>query len=685
MGLSDKIRARLERLQDEESERPFLGRKIQERKTRRHDTFKSEMSRICRLPLMGDLDKTTYERLNYQWVEARAYEEGFRLFPIQVCAINSFIQFGGLFAPIPVGGGKTLITLKIADWAYHNGIQRSLLIVPSQVYSQLAQADIPMARWNLSISVPFYLLGGKSRERRRRIVSGQREGCYVMPYSFLSTTDTNFLLEMIDPGLLICDEVHRIKSRRAARTRRLMKFVQERKPLMAALSGTITAKSVMDYHHLLVHTLGENSPLPQPVSMAADWAKILDTDQQPAPAQLQILAPLRNWAKKHFPTEPFPFTVSGVRAAYRHRLHTAPGVVASKHSSVGTSLVFHNVPAEKPSEQLQELINQVEKEWKTPNGDEIDFAIHKFKWLYELSAGFYNQLTWPSPAKLATKCNISEAEAEDRLQRALEHHEAKQEYLIALREYLKNPHPDADTPMLVGLEISKNGGRKVGRELAVLWRKMKALEFEGMPERDPAQVRVDDYKIRAMIKWAKEIKGGALIWIYHQEVGKWAVEALREAGVEALYAPAGAHGNRVILNSKNASRIIVASIMAHGEGKNLQAFQDQYFLQWPRSAKMAEQVLGRTHRQGQQADTLIVEMNRTLHFDHLMFAACLTDALYIHQTTGNRQKLVFGTYDPMPKVYSPEFLREHGLQNQLLSQQQRKFMEQRFGKFEDLT
>jgi|GEM_PF-3273782 len=683
MGLSDKIRARLQQKEQLESKIVPLTEKLQSRKSTRVDSHKSEMARICDLPLIEKLSKKEIERLNYQWVDARAYREGFRLFNVQVEAINSFIKYGGLFAPISVGGGKTLITLKIADWAYHNDISRSLLIVPSQVYEQLIKVDIPMARWNLSLSIPFYFLGGKSKIRRKAIVSAKRVGCYIMPYSYLSTTDTSFLLNTIEPELIICDEVHRIKNRRAARTRRLMDYITNKQPLLAALSGTITSKSIMDYQHLIRYALDEHSPVPRIIAMAQDWAGILDTEVQPSENQLKILQPLRKWAQRNFPTEPFPFTVAGMRKSFKQRLHSAPGVVASFESGIGTSLIFHNKPAPQPGEPLMELIKKVEEDWKTPNGDEIDFGIHKFKWLYELSSGFYNQLIWPSEEALAERKKISLPEAKSILERAKEHHAATQEYAAELREYLKNPHPEADTPMLVGLEISKNGGRRVGSTLANLWRKVKSLDFEGRPERDQSQVRIDDFKIQEAIRWAQQVKGGALLWIYHQEMGRWLVEAMREAGLEPLYAPAGAHGNRVILNPKNQGRLIVASISAHGEGKNLQAFQEQYFLQWPRSAKVAEQVLGRTHRQGQKADTLVVEMNRTLLFDHIMFAACLTDALYIHQTTGNRQKLVFGSYAPLPKIYSPDFLQEHGMQNRDLSQRDRHFMQQRFGKFQD--
>ena len=102
-------------------------------------------------------------------------------------------------------------------------------------------------------------------------------------------------------------------------------------------------------------------------------------------------------------------------------------------------------------------------------------------------------------------------------------------------------------------------------------------------------------------------------------------------------------------------------------------------MQWPRPAVDAEQILGRTHRNGQMADELIVHTNITSLFDQLNFAACLNDSLYIHQTTGNRQKLIYCNYDPLPKIFPASVLRERGLDPTLLSRKQQAELNERFG------
>jgi hypothetical protein len=162
-------------------------------------------------------------------------------------------------------------------------------------------------------------------------------------------------------------------------------------------------------------------------------------------------------------------------------------------------------------------------------------------------------------------------------------------------------------------------------------------------------------------------------------MGAWATELLQNSGFPVEHAKAGDEWNSKLADpERTASKWLVASMPAHGTGKNLQYFQNQFFLQWPRPATTAEQVIGRTHRNGQEADELVVLTCNSSEFDQMCFAATLVDALYIHQTTGPRQKLIYGTYVEMPKIYPSDMLRERGFENQLLVPQLQKALEERF-------
>lgn len=649
----------------------------------------SEVRRICRLPLVPELTREELDEFCRANVLADQYDRGWRLFNVQAAAVMAYDDCDGLFAPIGVGWGKTLITIMVAERAFRAGIRRSLLLVPSQVYLQLVRIDLAWARRHVPLTVPFIPMGGKSMDERRAFARSGKVGCYILPYSCLSTRDTSDLLEAIKPGLVICDEAHALKNRRSARTKRVVDFVVEHRPKFVALSGTITNKSVRDYHHLMKAALGDGSPLPLSTVMAEEWGAVVDAQADASTAQTGPLLPLVEWAMRNFPQERITLDRAGFRRAYRLRLNSAPGVVSTGDSEIGTSLLISNQPVEgheKTPEfaKLKELIAGVEERWVTPSGDEIEHAIHTWKWLYELNAGFYNDLRWPTPEDLASRRSCTVASAREQLDRAFEHHAATQDFARELRGWLEHyARPGLDTPMLVGRDMAQHADRNVSADLFQKWTAMRALDFEQRPERDSKAVRVCDFKIRHALKFAlgvlKDAPGkGALIWYYHQEVGAWISEALRLAGIDALHCPAGEAHNRSILEESARSRIVVASMTAHGTGKNLQHFQHTYFAQWPRSSTTAEQVLGRNHRHGQEADELVYITNNTSEFDNLNMAACLQDALYIAQTTGTRQKVIYGGYDPLPKIFPEDVLVERGFQVSRLTPDQRRMLVERF-------
>ncbi|MCZ2418697.1 MAG: hypothetical protein LC123_02480 [Burkholderiales bacterium] len=644
----------------------------------------AEIRRICALPVVHPLTPEEADAISRNEVLAEAYAEGFRLRGQQAASLLAFDHYTGPFCPISVGGGKTLVSIMIAERYARGGGERSVLLVPPAVYGQLVGSDISWARKKVPLTVPFHYMQRSQRKRLDLAASGWR-GCYIFPYSLLSVKDTSQLLEQIKPGLIIADEAHNLRHRGSAKTRRVMEFIDEHEPKLVLMSGTITGKGIRDYWHLISPCLRENSPLPLSSQLADDWGEVLDArEQAPSKSAGRVLLPLIEWAQEHFPDEEEQLeeTVGGFRAAYRLRLTSAPGVVTTTESALGTTLVIHNEPAplderEPSTAAMLEHLRKIDNEGLTPNGDEIEYAIHAYKWRYELSSGFYNRLFWPEPG---TKPHIT-AEI---LERSQEYHARLNAYHgtpeIGLRDWLKeNARAGLDTPMLVGASMARRGSKDVGEGLYGLWRAMKDADFEGRIERDSEAVRVCDYKIKRVVQWAKTLpKGaGALVWHWHKAIGRWLHEALLEAGFDALLCPAGE--NERVLDPKNAKKILIVSISAHGTGKNLQHFQYQIAPQWPRGAIAAEQMLGRTHRPGQQADELIFERCDTLPFDYQNFAACLNDSIYIHQSTGNQQKLVYAVYDPLPKVYPDEWLRERGFQAKRLTAEQRRLRDERFG------
>lgn len=669
----------------------------------------AEINRIIGLELVPSMTDEEVEEFNSKRVLARPYADGFRMWRVQCEAIRSYEQRNGLFAPIGVGWGKTMVTQAIAASAFRRGLKRVLLLVPSSVLGQLVRDDFPFARRRIDVNYPIHVMGGKPPGARRMLATSGKRGLYILPYSCLSTKDTSEVLEAMAPELIIADEADALGNPRAARTKRLMGYVREHGPQGCVLSGTITSKTIKDYYHLIRWCLGEYCPLPLAANLASEWATKIDSDACSSEATGPIM-PLVHWAERNFPAETISEDTAGFRMAYKLRLKSCPGVTATGDAEIKPSLVIHNQPVKSPSThegwaELTRLQKQVVELWRTPNEDEIEHPIHTYKWLYELSAGFYNELTFPTPEQFAERSDVSESVAEEILDLAREHHGAGQEYSSELRKWIEDHgRSGLDTPMLVGHDMSTHGGANVGTGLYRLWADHKVLAvelrelilekraFKGASKeldrritrslRNDRVVRVCDYKIRHAVKWASSLKKdqGAIMWIYHKGMGVWLTEALREAGLDPLHCPAGAAANAAILDPKNRGRKIVASMRSHGTGKNLQAFNQELFVQWPRSAKLAEQTLGRMHRNGQEASQVSAYTCATSEFDDMLLAASLNDALYIHQTTGNRQKLIYATYAPhLPKVFPTAVLRERGFQNKKLSTAAQALMTDRFG------
>jgi len=649
----------------------------------------AEVRRIVRLPTVDGYPQETRDAYQREVVIAEHLERGFRLYDLQCDAVLAYRDHGCLFAPIGVGWGKTLITLLIAGEAFAKGFHRSMLIVPPQVMSQLIRRDLPWARQRVALhGVPFIQVLG-SPAKRMAIAGSGRRGCYIMPSSMLSAPNAEDVLQAIAPQLVIGDEAHHLRNPNSARTKRLLRYMNSVAPEVVWLSGTITAKSVLDYLHL-VCLMDGLCPLPRKNAIAREWAAVLDSGAEPNERETGPVRPLIEWTLKLPGAPDCPMNGMGFRRAYKHRLLTNPAVVATGDQELGVSLTIaqRRVPLEEGAPgatELRELQQGVDTQWVAPNGDEIDHAFHKFRWLFELSAGIFNDLFWPAPEVLAARRDISEAGASALLHKAKEHHEHLQEFRKTLRSWLLSHHiKGLDTPFLVAGDMARHQGANVGLELYESWRSVKDLEdaTPDLPVRDSRIVRVCDYKIRFAEAWAREHQKG-IIWYHNAGVGQWLAERLPDA----LFCPAGRPHDAAIIDPETANRIVIASISAHGTGKNLQHHSDQLFVQWPRPAATAEQVLGRLHRVGQMADELVVNIACDLPiaregpaaFDELLYAAMLQDALYIHQTTGSRQKVIYANYETLPRIFPSAVLEERGFElTHRLDASQQKTLTERF-------
>lgn len=649
----------------------------------------SDIRRICALPVRAPLTMEETDFFSARYALQESYRRGFRLRPLQAQALCDYEMEGGLLAPIGVGGGKTLISVCIAHRAYKSGHRTVMVLVPSPTLLGFAQ-QLPLIRSWVPVGVPIHIVQGP-QPKRAAVYRSKMAGCYVVPYSLLSTEDASEMLHAIDPSVIVMDELHRLKHGDAARTRRVTKFLKEKKwrVEIAAMSGSLTSRSVKDYAHVAWWALGNKAPVPTTYHTLVHLCSTIDSGAEPSSYQRKLWQPLRTWCRLWFPNEELSFDDTGIRRAFQLRLRSAPGVVSStEEDQLDVPLKIHPRPvldaAERPGyAEVLRLIEQVEKFGTAPNGDAIDHAIHNHKWLRELTMGFYNSLEWPEPDVVARRAGVALDDAKRLLSRALEHHMLLQAYHKELRDWLKSHRIDKmDTPRLVGMSMHRNGDKFVGKKLFASWKAAKDLDADDLPRREARPVRLCDYKINDSLRWADSHRDGGILWVYSIEVGRWMFEALRGAGFSnALHCPAGAHAE--ILDPGNRDKLLVASMGSHGEGKNLQHHQNTRFVEWPREALLAQQVLGRTHRPGQEADELHADCCDTTDYDDQARAAGLIDALYQQQTTGVPMKVITAEYDPLPSLMPSAVLRERGFENALLSEYEELLLREKFRGLDD--
>jgi hypothetical protein len=663
----------------------------------------NDVKRIISLPLIQPLDPSEYESFCRENSVQAAYQDPddpFRFNRLQVEGILSWLEIGGLLGLMAVGTGKTLLLQAISSLAIANGHQRIVQLLPKNLIEQYLRTQLPWARKRTPIRFHPHSFADLDPEHRNSLSQSKRKGVYLLPYTTLSREKSVNILEDIQPSLILADEAHYLSNPIAAVTKRVFRYLDAYEDCeFVAVSGSMTKKGPEDFAHLAERALRQRTPFPMKKAMLAAWHLIVEAGAVPSSGAAGPIRPLIGWAKRHFPMEEFPDDVSGFRKALKLRVQTAPGVVASTaKDDIATSLCYVNLEIEEPEkcagwEKLEELRAALELLGETPNGDTVDHELNAYKWYYEFSAGFYNELVWPTPEKFAKHRKLTDAEAEAFIQLGKDHHVLLNGYHKLLRGWLehnKNPmgsHGPIDTPMLVGREMSQTKDRHVPGPVYLAWQEAKKAEIPGMAERISRAVRVCPFKINAAVAWAAALtkKGeGSILWVYHIEIGEWLFEAMKAAGLPVSHCPAGENPKHEKLVSESlehgpADMHYVTSAKAHHRGHNMQHHRNQYFVQTLREADIMEQCVGRLHRQGQKADHLDVTLSITTPFEFKVFSACANDALYVHQAGGNRQKLLYGDYTPKIQTFSPEVCRQQGIELKRLDRTHQKQFNEKFG------
>jgi hypothetical protein len=511
------------------------------------------------------------------------------LWAIQSASLIEAAAQDGLLGCIRAGGGKSLTAL-LLPVAMRS--KRSVLLVPPQLKRKCLEDDIQSlyAHWQIPTAI-----------------------IRVIAYSELSNATCSRLLDEINPDLIIADECHNLRHKTAARTKRFLRFMKEHPNCrFVGLSGTITNRSILDYQHLAELALRKNSPIPAHWGVLMEWAEALDvppTNGEPAaPGALlkfctdEEVASIAN--KTVLEAQPI------VRSGFRRRLTETPGVISTEEGAVGTSLIISALRPDLPAE-VKVALDYLRRKWEI-DGEELIDAMSVARIARELAAGFYYRWVWPGGIK------------------DTEWLFARSEWNKELREILKLNRRGLDSPLEVINAI------KAGKLRSEKWDAWDRVRERPEPPREA--VWLSDYLVDEAITWARETCSKAnpgIIWYSWDTFG----QRVALKGGFPWYGPGMKNDPGLAVPSKEP--IIVCSVAAHGTGKNLQRYSRNLFTAPMSSGSVWEQALARTHRPGQEADEVAVDV--FLHTEELQrsFDQATKDAHYMEESHGQKQKLLY--------------------------------------------
>lgn len=503
-----------------------------------------------------------------------------RLNRMQSQSLLELNHCGGLLCLAGVGHGKTLLCM-LAPLARPERKRPVLLLPPRLVDSYYRLRDQYEQHW---------VLGAPK----------------ILTYSQLSHPKHADLLERERPDMIICDEVHYLRNKKgSSRVRRLIRYFQAHPhTIFVGMSGSMTTKSLKDFEHLSRLALKENSPLPLKDARLLDaWAACVDSGSDPSDTDLARFMPFFSGMAK--PGE-YVDDLQARRAAFRRRLVTTPGVVTTPEQSCDATIVLFERTIEVPKE-INEAVKALQESWRIDD-NEIEDATALARAARELSQGFYYQWIWPDGKK--------------------DHEwiEKRSEWHRQVREALKHPRAGRDSPALLGAACARKEYPDVHPlyKAWLAWQEVKG-RFNPTPPRRP--VWVSNYFLKDALTWVSRQKKPVIIWYTKQAVE----QVLKFRGIPTYGAGTTVPTDRY--------ETIALSINAHLEGLNLQAWDRQIILDPPANGKTWEQMLGRTHRQGQAADAVYGHVYQHTDVYRAAYMSAFVDAQYIEENTTQRQKL----------------------------------------------
>ena len=459
---------------------------------------------------------------------------------------------------------------------------------------------------------------------------------HFRPYSLLSNPKSTAMLEELRPDTIIADECHRVSRRGNSNSQRLLRYMREHNAenvRLCAWSGTLTKKSICDVSHLSAFALGLGSPYPIRDDEAEAWSRVVDPsplpDRTSSTARAMKRAFGRAGADRIFETG---FTDGGIREGLQKRINETPGVISTKGSSASAAIYMHERKIEKIPEIVKKALAGVRQDAVRPDGEELVEAFEVARCAREVASGFH--YFWFYPEYAAAKMDEKRAKVVAKIEAWFA---ARKAYGKDLRAKLLHPEVHLDSPKLCA-----NAAERAWRVPAYdgdlpIWKCATWPEWRDIKDTVLHESRtawLDDYLAQDAVAWGREHRG--IIWYQNNAFGR------RVAEILGVPCHGGGPGAEAAIMAEDGSRSIVASVKAHGAGRDgLQLkFSEQLIAEIPSSNAIFEQLLGRLCRDGQPEDAVQTWLPLHVSENKDALRAAMREAEFVEQVTGNLQLLL---------------------------------------------
>ncbi len=544
------------------------------------------------------------------------------IWPVQSAALWEIEANAGLIGIIGAGNGKTLVDLLAVDAA---DAKCCVILVKPDLRAQMLAVDIPQYSRHFKISI---------------------DRIHVVAYTTLSSGRGADILDELKPDLIVADEAHCLAYLQSYRTKRFKKYFDDNiAARLVALTGTITRRSIRDYAHLCELALGLGSPLPRPYVELVQWAEAIDEPFGRMGAG--VLAELCEGGES-------------TRDGYRRRLIESPGILSVEGADkCAASLVVAERTGIKVPAAVEAMLRDLHLKWKID--DEVfEDALALARYTKQVSAGFFLKWIWPNKKKdqewIDARAAWHKACREFLKHRSRWHLDAYSFLKAAARrwhEALTRGYVDCEectgeaghscrackgTGRLTNPRHFEDLNADLPRWACPEWIEWQKVAARFHPTPPVETVWIDKFLVEDSLAWAKKAKAG-IIWYEHPALGA----EIAKQGRFPFYGAGEKASATIIHATPDKQPIIVASIRAHGTGKNLQAYSRALVTTPPSGGLEWQQMLARQHRPGLEADEARFDVN--LHTDELLacFDQAISDAEYRERTTGQREKLNYAT------------------------------------------